>query len=79
MGFPIGEGRDDNFRGFRVRVMHGLGIVTERLLREALRITALQRAFGPRVPVRVKRYTFDVQPFAALFEFGSAISRPDGA
>jgi hypothetical protein len=58
--------------------MHGLAVVTERLLREPLWITALLGALSPSVSVRVQRHSLDSKPLAPLLEFGCAVTATNG-
>jgi hypothetical protein len=48
--FPIGQRWHRDFCVFRIRPMHRLGSVAQRLLREPLQETAFQRPLRPRIP-----------------------------
>ncbi len=56
-------------------MMHRLGIVPQRLLREPFRVAALERALGPRIPIRMQRYAFDPQAIAPLLELRRSPAR----
>jgi hypothetical protein len=56
--FPIRQRRHGNFRVFRIRPMHRLGVVSQRLLREPFRETAFQRPLRPRIPVAIQRFDY---------------------
>jgi len=59
--------------------MNGFGVVSEGLLRKAFRKSTFDGAFGPSVAIRMEAHAADLQPLAALFEFGGAVSGADGA
>jgi hypothetical protein len=52
--FPIRQRRHGDFRVFRVGMMHRLGVVPQRLLREPFREAAFQRPLRPRIPITAK-------------------------
>ena len=52
----------------RLGVVHRLGVVSQRLLREPFQIPALQGPFGPSIPIGVQGHALDVEPLAPLPE-----------
>ena len=77
--FPIIQRRHGDFGVFRVRMMHRLGIVPQRLLREPLRVAALQSPFRPGITIRVERHTRYTQTTAALLKFRRPVACSHGA
>ena len=73
---PIIQRRHRDLRVLRVGMMHRLGIVPQRLLREPLRIPALQRPLRPGIPIRMQRHPLDPQPLAPLLELRRPVPRP---
>jgi hypothetical protein len=59
--------------------MHRLGIVPQCLLREPLRVAALQSPFRPRIPIRVQRHTRNLQSITALTKLRCPVASPHGA
>ena len=76
---PVVERRHGDLSPFGVGVVHGFGVVPQRLLSEALREAAFERAFSPRVAIAVERHALDLQTSTALPELRSAIARAHGA
>ncbi len=76
---PIIERRHGDFGVFRVGMMHRLGIVPQRLLREPLRVAALQSPFRPRIAIRVQRHARNFQPLATLTELRCPVTGTHGA
>jgi len=60
-------------------MVNGFGVVAQGLLREPLRVTALECALGPGISVRVQRHTVNVQPLTTLPEFCRAVAGANGA
>ena len=52
-----------------------LGVVAQSLLGKPLRVTALERPFRPRIPIRMQRYAFDAQRVAPLLELRGPVTR----
>src|ERR1039458_6999477 len=51
-----------------IRAMHGLAVVTQGLLGEALGIPGLLGAFSPGIPVAVQRNAGDPRQFATAYK-----------
>jgi len=62
-------------RPLRVSTMDRLTVVPQSLLREAFGVAGNPCPFSPRVPIGMKRDTFDSKAVAPLFELGRPVAR----
>ena len=77
--FPIRQRGHGDFRVFRIRPMHRLGIVPQRLLREPFGETTFQRPLRPRIPIAMQRYAGNPQSVTTLLELRRPIPGAHGA
>ena len=61
------------FNVFLTVLMHRLGVVAQRLLREPLRETAFQRPLRPRISIAVQRHPGNLAVDRTKIRFGRAV------